>query len=92
MLTVCMYLGTIKGEKLNEPKPDLSQICKNKKRPEWTQRVGPRWVPPGLQGSSVNLRLSLQAIRLGYFKNCDFTPSLQRNITLRVSSLSKRFY
>ncbi len=57
MLTVCAYLGTIKGEKLNEPAPDLSPICKNKKktartRPEWTQRVGPRRIPTGLQGSN----------------------------------------
>ncbi len=27
-------------------------------------------------------RLSLQAMRLSYFKNSDFTPSLQRNIML----------
>ncbi len=32
------------------------------------------------------MRLSLQAMRLSYFKNSDFTPSL------RVSSLSKLFY
>ncbi len=31
MLTVCAYLGTIQGEKLNEPEPDLSPICKKKK-------------------------------------------------------------
>ncbi len=35
----------------------------------------------------TSARLSLQAMRLSYFKNSDFTPSLQRNITLRVSSL-----
>ncbi len=40
----------------------------------------------------ASARLSLQAMRLSYFKNSDFTPSLQRNITLRVSSLSKLFY
>ncbi len=34
MLTVCAYLGIIQGEKLNEPEPDLSPICKNKKWPE----------------------------------------------------------
>ncbi len=31
--------------------------------------------------------LSLQARRLSYFNNSDFTHSLQRNITLRVSLL-----
>ncbi len=36
--------------------------------------------------------LSLQAMRLSYFKNSDFTPSLQINIMLQVSSLSKLFY
>ncbi len=36
----------------------------------------------------TSARLSLQAMRLSYFKNNDFTPSLQRNITLRVSSQS----
>ncbi len=36
--------------------------------------------------------LSIQAMRLSYFKNSDFTQSLQRNIMLRVSSLSKLFY
>ncbi len=40
----------------------------------------------------ASARLSLQAMRLGYFKNSDVTPSLQRNITLRVRSLSKLFY
>ncbi len=40
----------------------------------------------------TSARLSLQAMRLSYFKNTDFTPSLQRNIPLRVSSLSKLFY
>ncbi len=58
MLTVCVYLGTINGEKLNEPEPDPSPICKNKKtartQPEWTQRVGPRRVPTGLQGSNFD--------------------------------------
>ncbi len=39
----------------------------------------------------ASARLSLQAMRLSYFKN-DFTSSLQRNIMLRVSSLSKLFY
>ncbi len=34
MLTVCAYFGTIQGEKINEPEPDLSPICKNKKCPE----------------------------------------------------------
>ncbi len=29
----------------------------------------------------ASVRLSLQAMRLSYFKNSDFTPSLQRNIT-----------
>ncbi len=43
MLTVCAYLGTIQGEKLKEPEPDLSPICKNKKRPE-----------PGPNGLSVS--------------------------------------
>ncbi len=40
----------------------------------------------------ASARLSLQAMRLSYFKNSDFTSSLQRNIMLRVSSLSKQFY
>ncbi len=40
----------------------------------------------------ASARLSIQAMRLSYFKNSDFTPSLQRNIMLRVSSLSKLFY
>ncbi len=40
---VCAYLGTIKGEKLNEPKSDLSPICQKKKRPE-----------PGPNGLSVS--------------------------------------
>ncbi len=40
----------------------------------------------------ASARLSIQAMRLSYFKNSDFTPSLQRNIILRVSSLSKIFY
>ncbi len=40
----------------------------------------------------TSARLSIQAMKLSYFKNNDFTPSLQRNITLRVSSLSKLFY
>ncbi len=40
----------------------------------------------------ASVRLSLQAMRLSYFKNSNFTPSLQRNRTLRVSSLSKLFY
>ncbi len=35
---------------------------------------------------------SLSTSNDAYFKNCDFTPSMQRNITLRVSSLSKLFY
>ncbi len=34
----------------------------------------------------ASARLSLQAIWLSYFKNSDFTPSLQRNITLRLAS------
>uniref|UniRef100_A0A672SR60 Synaptojanin-1 n=1 Tax=Sinocyclocheilus grahami TaxID=75366 RepID=A0A672SR60_SINGR len=34
---------------------------------------------------NLRLRVSLQAMRLSSFKNSDFTPSLQRNITLRVS-------
>ncbi len=41
----------------------------------------------------VNLRLRVfSTSNEAYFKNCDFTPSLQRNITLRVTSLSKLFY
>ncbi len=40
----------------------------------------------------ASAHLSLQAMRLSYFKNRDITPSLQRNRTLRVSSLSKLFY
>ncbi len=76
MLTVCAYLGTIRGEKLNEPEPDLSPICKNKKtsrtRPEWTQRVGPRLVPTGLQGSSPQLYLRL--LRLGTTFRCCIIP------------------
>ncbi len=40
----------------------------------------------------ASARLSLQAMRLSYFKNSDVTPSLQRNIMLRVSSLAKLFY
>ncbi len=40
----------------------------------------------------ASARLSIQAMRLSYFKNSDFTPSLQKNIILRVSSLSKIFY
>ncbi len=43
MLTICAYLGTIKGEKLNEPESNLSPICKNKQRPE-----------PGPNGLSVS--------------------------------------
>ncbi len=39
----------------------------------------------------ASARLSIQAMRLSYFKNSDY-PSLQRNITLRVSSQSKLFY
>ncbi len=39
----------------------------------------------------ASARLSLQAMRLITLKN-DFTSSLQRNIMLRVSSLSKLFY
>ncbi len=39
----------------------------------------------------ASARLSLQAMRLSYFKT-DFTSSLQRNIMLRVSGLSKLFY
>ncbi len=35
----------------------------------------------------ASARLSLQAMRFSYFKNSDFTPSLQRIITLRVSKL-----
>ncbi len=48
----------------------------------------------GMNIALVNLRLrvSLQAMRLGYLKNSDVTPSLQRNITLQVSSLAKLFY
>ncbi len=40
----------------------------------------------------ASARLSLQAMMLSYFKNSDFTPSLQRNIRFRVSSLLKLFY
>ncbi len=40
----------------------------------------------------ASARLSLQAMRLSYFKNSDVTPALQRNITLQVSSLTKPFY
>ncbi len=40
----------------------------------------------------ASVRLSLQAMKLSYFKNSVFTPSLQRNIMLRVSNLSKLFY
>ncbi len=35
----------------------------------------------------ASARLSLQAMRLSYFKNSDFTPSLQSNIMLGVSQL-----
>ncbi len=38
----------------------------------------------------ASARLSLQAMRL--LQKQRFYPSLQRNITLRVSSLSKLFY
>ncbi len=41
---------------------------------------------------TASARLSLQAMRLSYFKNSDVTSSLQKNITLRVSSLSELFY
>ncbi len=40
----------------------------------------------------ASVRLSLPAMRLSYFKNGGFTPSLQRNIMLWVSRLSKQFY
>ncbi len=40
----------------------------------------------------ASAHLSLQEMRLSYFKNSDFTPSLQRNIKFRVGSLSKLFY
>ncbi len=40
----------------------------------------------------ASARLSLQAMRLSYFKNSDVTPALQRNKTLQVSSLTKPFY
>ncbi len=39
----------------------------------------------------ASARLTLQAVKLSYFKN-SVNPSLQRNITVRVSSLSKLFY
>ncbi len=40
----------------------------------------------------ASARLSLQAMRLSYFKNSDFTSSLQRNITLRLESVAYRSY
>ncbi len=45
---MCTYLGTIKGEKLNEPESDLSPICqkKNTARMDSACRA-----PTGLQGS-----------------------------------------
>ncbi len=39
----------------------------------------------------ASARLSLQAMRLSYFKNSDFTSSLQRNITLRSYFTNKSF-
>ncbi len=38
----------------------------------------------------TSARLSLQLMRLSYFKNTDFTPSLQRNIT--CESVAYRSY
>ncbi len=62
MCGVLVYLVTIKGEKLNAPESDPSPICQKKKktartRPEWTQRVEPRRVPTGLQGSNPQGRV-----------------------------------
>ncbi len=41
---LCAYMGTIKGEKPNEPESDPSPIYKKKKLarvlPEWTRRIG----------------------------------------------------
>ncbi len=51
---MCAYLGTIKGEKLNEPESDPSPICQKKKCPE----PGPKGLsvsgPGGLAGPSVS--------------------------------------
>ncbi len=37
--------------------------------------------------ASARLSIGLQAMRLSYFKNSDFTPSLQRSIMLRVARM-----
>ncbi len=66
MLTVCAYFGTIQGEKLNEPEPDLSPICKNKKRPE-----------PGPNGLSVTgpvgFRWACRALQMWFFNSLSKT-------------------
>ncbi len=58
-------MGTIKGEKLNEPESDPSRSVKKKKmaraRSEWTQHVGPRRDPTGLQTSTVGAGTSAEA-------------------------------
>ncbi len=54
--------------------------------------AGERGVKVARACEPASVRLSLQAMRLSYFKNSNFTSSLQRNRTLRVSSLSKLFY
>ncbi len=50
MLTVCAYLGTIKGEKLNEPEPDLSPILKTKNGPNPARMDSACRAPSGSDG------------------------------------------
>ncbi len=50
---VCAYLGTIKGEKLNEP--ESNPICQKKNNgPNPARMDSACRVPTGLQGSTVN--------------------------------------
>ncbi len=93
MLTICSYLGTIKGAD-----PDLSPICKNKKtsrtRPEWTQRVGPHRVPTGLQGSTLqDLNVLLEPLlccpgRVFWVLFMLEYPSMTRAVTVAVTTAS----
>ncbi len=58
--------------------PDLTQAAQlNLER----ARERPREMDESCMCEPASVRLSLQAMRLSYFKNSDFTPSLQRNIT-----------
>ncbi len=47
---VCTYLGTIKGEKLNEPESDPSPNCKKKNVPNPTRRDSACRAPLGHDG------------------------------------------